>query len=362
MIELLKNITQRVPYPIGSHLAKIPFQYRLGKTYTEYMEMLHESIDVEQYSITHLKRIVRYAVENIPFYRNLYREYGVEDLKITDLSDIKRLPIITKATIREHFDEFSGAYKLNTGGTTGEPFSLYVDKYAYSREWAHMHHIWSMRGYTYTDLKITLRGQSLSKAISRYNPVHNEYMINTYIDASLHKAKLMKLFTKRDIKYIHGYPSAIYTFLSELELVLSREEKNYISNSIKSCLLGSEYPLQYMLKYINEVWGLDYISWYGHSEMCILAHDNTKQGTYQPFPTYGHSEVIDHHLIGTSFHNYDMPLIRYDTGDIVDGESQRSGVLNHFMISEGRVGDFILDKHEKRISLTEVDPKNWTVA
>ena len=62
--------------------------------------------------------------------------------------------------------------------------------------------------------------------------------------------------------------------------------------------------------------------------------------------TYGLAEVEDGHLLGTSYHNFDMPLIRYDTGDLVEE------VDGGFKIKEGRNGDFIEDKNGKKIPLT----------
>ena len=45
------------------------------------------------------------------------------------------------------------------------------------------------------------------------------------------------------------------------------------------------------------------------------------------------------------------PFIRYDTGDIIDPKWDNQ-MLDSFRISEGRVGEFIVDKKGRRISLT----------
>ena len=40
--------------------------------------------------------------------------------------------------------------------------------------------------------------------------------------------------------------------------------------------------MPYMIKYLDEVWGLNnYISWYGLSEMCVLAYDNLNNNKYK---------------------------------------------------------------------------------
>ena len=73
---------------------------------------------------------------------------------------------------------------------------------------------------------------------------------------------------------------------------------------------------------------------------------------YKPFTTYGYAEEAEKMLLGTSFHNYDMPLIRYSTGDIVDAKKDYYGLINYFIITDGRGGDFIEDKYKKNIPLT----------
>jgi phenylacetate-CoA ligase len=151
---------------------------------------------------------------------------------------------------------------------------------------------------------------------------------------------------------VHGYPSAIYEFFKELESVLNIEKKKVITENIVSCLFGSEFPVPYMVNYLSSTWNLDYISWYGHSEMAILAYDEEKKNQYKPLMTYGYVEVEENKLLGTSYNNFDMPLIRYDTGDRVEGEIADNGVLEYFSIKEGREGDFIVDKSGKKIPLT----------
>ncbi|EIY46551.1 MULTISPECIES: phenylacetate--CoA ligase family protein [Bacteroides] len=354
---LLKSIVENIPYSIGHIVKYIPFRYRLGKEYSSFMSLQQEShtwdnVQKERYAVTNFSQIFEYSKVNFPFYQNLYKKAGVFDLKIKRLSDINRIPVISKADIRNHISEFSGNMLLNTGGTSGEPFQFYVDKNAFAREWAHMHSIWFKKGYTPTDLKITLRGKNLRNKSYVYNPVHNEFVVNSYMRVSDYKKDLLNLFNKHKIQYIHGYPSAIYGFLKEIDECTNRQEKSIIAQNLKVCFLSSEFPATYMMEYIKNNWNLDYISWYGHSEMCILAYDENKNNNYFPFITYGFAENVQGHLIGTSFHNFDMPLIRYDTGDLITSNNRENELMTSFQITQGREADYIIDKKGKQIPLT----------
>lgn len=353
VLSQLKKVVEKVPYPLGRFIALVPFSLRLGKAYQKSRLEIKQTgaADARNYVLTHFAKIFEAAKQH-PFYQELYTKAGVMDLEVSSLEDIDKVPIITKQMLRSHVDEFSGAYKINTGGTSGEPFSFYVDTNAWAREWAHMHEIWSKRGYDYKDLKITLRGKNLGEAGFIYNPVHNEFVINTYKPVSSFASEIVNLFKQYPIKFVHGYPSAVYNFFKELEVKISAEDKQLISDKIMSCLLGSEFPHPRFVDYLKEVWGLNYISWFGHSEMCILAYDEYSKNHYKPFVTYGFTEVVDGHLIGTSYHNFDMPLVRYDTGDLVTPTYDEEGLLESFSVEQGRVGDFITDRHGRQIPLT----------
>lgn len=357
MINFLKKIVENIPFSIGSKLVFVPFKYRLGTAYTDFVkeQIIYDNLnqkEKESFVVNRFAKIFEYAKSNFPFYEELYKKHNVYNLKILTFEDIKKVPIISKQDLRPFVDNFEGALKINTGGTSGEPFSFYVDKNAFAREWSHMHAIWAKKGYSQKDLKITLRGKDLGNKNIQYNPVHNEFIINTYKSVVSFKEEFFRLIYKRNIKYIHGYPSAIYNFLKDLDTVITAEEKEFFKSKIKACFLGSEFPTPIIKKYLSNIWELDYISWYGHSEMCVLAHDELKINTYVPYNTYGYTEVSGNKLIGTSYYNLDMPLIRYDTGDIVSAKYYDSGMLENFTITQGREGEFIFDNEGNKIPLT----------
>lgn len=351
---LLKNLAEHIPYNIGRWTAFTPFRIRLGTDYSKFRKLVqhYENASSEEkykYTIEQLNNIVKYAQINIPFYQKLY---GKSLIEIKSLKDFEELPVITKLQIREYSKESSGSMQINTGGTSGEPLSFYIDSAAWAREWAHMHYIWGLRDYKQTDLIITMLGKNLGGRPFAYNAVHNEFRLNPYVNAKDFLPELAALFRRHPIRFFQGYPSSIYNFFREIEPVISARDKEDISRSIQCCFFSSEYPLPYMCDYLRDFWGLNYISWYGHSEMCILAYDKDSNCQYKLFPTYGYAEEVDSRLVGTSFHNHDMPLIRYSTGDRVAAKRDDYGLIDYFTITEGREGDFIQDRHGKNIPLT----------
>jgi phenylacetate-CoA ligase len=280
---------------------------------------------------------------------------------VEDYDDIQRIPIVTKSDLQsvpveDRSVQERDRMQMNTGGTTGRPLSFYVDTNAFAREWAHMHDIWDQVEYSPEDYKITLRGENINGKTYVYNAVHNEFIVNTYEPFENIAREVLALVRDREIKYIHGYPSAIYEFAR-----FCRSESPNISRelnaTLQGVLLGSEYPAPIYREVIREVFDVPVVSWYGHSEMAILASERGDPYTYVPMHTYGHCETVpagngERYLVGTSYYNTASPFIRYNTEDLVQPVSVNRGLLQGFEVSSGRTGDFVLDRSGHRISLT----------
>jgi phenylacetate-CoA ligase len=58
-----------------------------------------------------------------------------------------------------------------------------------------------------------------------------------------------------------------------------------------------------------------------------------------------------HRLVATSTHNFATPLIRYDTGDLIE-PTFKDGLLESFRIKEGRNSENVIDLNGRSISLT----------
>jgi phenylacetate-CoA ligase len=126
---------------------------------------------------------------------------------------------------------------------------------------------------------------------------------------------------------------------------------------LKGILLGSEYPAPPYRSVIEKAFPVPTISWYGHSEMTVLAGENGTPLVYEPFHSYGFCEAVPSpdgqmHLVGTCYDNFASPFIRYDTGDSIAPEQVENGLLASFRIQNGRLGEFVLDQTGHPVSLT----------
>jgi phenylacetate-CoA ligase len=363
MKEALKRIADHIPYPIGRALGKIPMSLRLGKAYNVFSENSKKIVTSNIQKNCHfdsLHKILSFSQNNIKFYQDFYKKSDFSPSQFKTIEDISLIPIVNKSDLQKYSlldRSFAGnsLKKSNTGGTTGQPLNFYLEKSAYAREWAHMHAIWKSMGYSYTDEKITIRGKNIGNCYYKYNFNQNEFLINAYAPLRDNISTCRELITKRNIKWIHGYPSSVYSFLRELECVDPLLFEILISK-VRGVFLGSEYPAPQYRTYIEKHCGLKTISWYGHSEMAVLAPEREPgSGVYYPFHSYGFAEAEPHgdthRLVATSTHNFATPLIRYDTGDLIE-PTFKDGLLESFRIKEGRNSENVIDLNGRVISLT----------
>lgn len=344
----------------------VPFALRLGPSYTRFRREVQivESLtpaQQEQYAFKRLARQVERVYLTNSFYRQHWSEGGFRPEQLRTLNDIERIPVVTKSDLQR--TEFSarssssrGSITLNTGGSTGEPLTFTVDPAAFAREWAHMHFIWRQVGYQPRDGRLTIRGHALGGPGYRYSAAHHEYQLDLQVPIGTYAEHLHDAIDRDRISYVHGYPSAIAAFLREATSEAPALVQ-HLRGTIKGVLLGSEYPHPRYRDYIAQTLDASTVSWYGHSEMAVLAYERDEPFRYHPMLSYGLTEAIQRdergrRLVATTFHNIATPFIRYDTGDLVSDIEQLNGVIQSFAIAEGRIGEFVEDHSGRRLPLT----------
>lgn len=364
----LKGFVENLPEAAGRPLRHVPYTLRLGVGYRRAAKGIRAAeaanptaLDAQR--LAQLRALLQAAVEQVDFYREFYRSKGFEPADMQTLEDWNHVPVVTKADLQSvplSARCASGAkgLRINTGGTTGQPLEFLLDRQAFAREWAHMHHLWKAHGYRPQHLKLTFRGKHFDRSKPlHYNAVHNELVVNANCPLPQVVAAVAGLPRSTVVRWLHGYPSLVAEFAHALT-----KENPQVAASFRErlfgVLLGSEYPAPVYRSAIEQLLSVNVVSWYGHSEMALLARE-TALGVYASLPTYGYAEAVpdddgnSHHLVCTSLHNRVHPFIRYDTGDLIEPVSQVAGTLS-FRISEGRVGDFVHDRQGNKLALTAI--------
>ena len=337
-IALLKKLNTKLPDSVKIAFGPI-IRSRLinSKTFqNQYSEldkmdsMLDADIKAEQ--IEKLKNILIHAYEHTVYYKKIFDEAGFDVYSFTDPDEIKKIPVITKELIIEHFDELqaddiSDFYSATTGGSTGTPLKIYLDKESIYREKAFIYHFWKRLGYDYRRSRIaSFRGTDFNGKNYKANPLYNEIQVNPCnIKASTIHEYYRKLSNFK-VEFLHGFPSAIYSFCK-----FAREAGLNVYGKYKAVFFISENVYEFQRDFIEETLGCPTAAFFGHSERAIFAEQVNREGyVFNDF--YGYWEISegDHgNIICTGFLNRKMPLIRYELDDSADKVSDKYRITGH---------------------------------
>jgi len=348
----------------------------LGKNYKLFYEeakMLEYATkeQIEEYQFLKLKSLLQHAYNTVPFYRDTWNEHGIDINKIQSLDDFyNSIPLVTRDMVQDAPERFvSSIYKpaqgllMNSGGSTGIPLTLYYLKgYSRAAEWAHMHLQWSRVGYKIGRPMATLRGEYIGKErIYSYDPWRNTLILSSFNLNENNANVYLDLLNQYKIEFINAYPASLFNLIN----LLKNKEK--IIPSLKVILLGSENIFAWQLKQFKEFFKIGKIFyWYGHGELCALGGGCEISSNYHFLPSYSYVEFISEsengrdasdmcEIIGTSFINPLMPLIRYRTQDygIVTANLCKCG-RKHKQLSQvtGREQEIAVGLNSEKITLT----------
>ena len=373
---------------LGRIYRSIPLSIRYGKIYTEYTKLLEESQwwsreKLEEYQWCKLEVLLKHAYQNVPYYRRVFDEKGLKPKDIQNWDDFRKVPFLTKQIIRDNLEDlvaknYSQSRKLyvTTGGSTGMPLSLYYEKgVARSKELAFITALWSRVGYKSGDKLAVLRANLVRGIDNRkfweYEPIKNRLILSSYHMTDENLPLYIEQIRTFKPKFLHIYPST-------LTILAMFMKKNNIQpfQSVKAILASSESMFPLKIKLFEEVFQCQFFFWYGLTELSALAGPCEKSIYYHIFPEYSYVELIDSNgnpvaeentmgeIVGTTFDNDIMPLIRYKTQDLaVHAKPKCKCGRNYPLLSriEGRLQEFFVDKNGSLITFIAHDYALWNV-
>lgn len=281
-----------------------------------------------------LKNLIKHAYTNVPYYRNMFDTLDLPLTGIQNVQDLGKLPILTKDKIRANTEQFIATdfkkYKPirnATGGSTGEPLIYFITKDLASINWAGMFRGFGWGGYRIGDKRITFGGSSLipDKKTSITMRIRQKLERNLPLSAvSMTQDKYVEyidILKKYKPKYIYGYPSSIFLLADYCK------EHRVTDIKFNAVFTTAEVLLPNYRDVIEKQFNCKVFDQYGSydgggqalecnihkglhvtAEKCILEIVDEAGNLVSP----GQSGRI----IVTDLHNYAMPFIRYEVGDI----------------------------------------------
>lgn len=369
LVQFVKKNLISLPFPFGAALARVPHQYLpfLGKTYQQRMREIQwfRTANEEQqrsFIFSKVKPLVEHAATNVDFYKQHYAKHDFDPFNLKDYDSLSTIPLVSKRDLQQFelkdrfTDHRSSRFLVNTGGSTGKPLAFYVQNDAVGHERAHIMTVWSKFDFVQSDYTLVFSGRSKFKGRTiQYDSMRHCFNVDIYRPFKTICDELRRLCVHKTFKYLHGYPSAIHEFALHCAQY-DTDIRDRLRKSLKGVFLGSEFPQKPWRDNIEQTFAVPSVSFYGHTERCVMAYEIEEPYTYNVLQSYGFAEAVDSQLgtelVGTSYYNYVCPMIRYQTGDEIGSISKKQGILQSFQITTGRQGDFVLDSNNKKIPLT----------
>ena len=258
--------------------------------------------------------LFKYAYKHSAFYKNLYQKNGISMNDVKDLSDIPKLPIITKTDVRNNSNLINQGFRLfqsigYTSGTTGSPLNIYRSPFNVFTEQAYLRNYRSELGFNLGSPMISIRGALGKNATHKFNKYTNVLYIssqNINSNTILFYYDLIKNFSPVAVE---AFPSLLYKFCFELH-------KKGLTLNIPLSFTSSETLYGFQREFVESFLHTHIYDWYGNGErtICLSQDYNNK---YYPLPLYSINEYFSSNIVTTALTNNVFPLIRYQVDDIV---------------------------------------------
>ena len=325
--------------------------------------------------VVHLKRLLLNAYQNVPFYTE--RLNNVMDGDV-DLDEFNRIPLLTKGDIRKYKKELTSKdidtrkWRYNSsGGSTGEPVRFIQDELF--DKWTNA----TLRYYyenivgidEITIKKVLLWGSerdifegTIGLKAKLVNWLTSTILLNSFRMTERNMERYVKIINSYKPDLIRGYTGSLYEFCKFVE----RKELPIYSPKAVVSAAGTLH--NEMRKKIEGIFGTKVYDFYGTREVGPIAGE-CKYGLIHIFMFNNYVEITNNHnkpvtenqegnIIVTNLHNYSMPFIRYEIGDmaVLGPKKCRCGsqlptfkkvtgrIIEHFIKKDGTVipGEFFI--------------------
>lgn len=348
-----------------------------GQAFSDYLartEML-DAAALGQLQEETFAELLRFALDHVPFYRDLARQDASLAADPPTLASLHRLPVVEKDMLRRDpaafladKDSFPGeVFTLGTSGTSGTPLKLSCDTPARQRHYAFWTRLRKRHGIAPLTRRATFFGRIIMPPDAdkppfwRFDRAQNNVLFSSYHLAEKNLPHYYRQLCDLAPAEIIGYPSSLFQVAKYIV------SKNLPFPAPKVVFTTAETLLAHQRLALEKAFGAPVIDQYGCTEMVIFVAQ-CAHGGYHLHPEHGYLEILDEQgnpapegtagsAVCTGFLNRAMPLIRYRIGDRLIASSGSCPCGSAFpMLSsiEGRMDDILLTVDGR--PMTRLDP------
>jgi phenylacetate-CoA ligase len=298
-----------------------------------------------------LRALVGWAAVRSPFYRQFFRESGVDPRAIRTVEDLGLLPLVSRRHLVERPWDFCAypqrlMWEAHSSGTSGVPVTCFRTAGSSVFELCALERQWSWFGVGRGARRLVLRGSDFSSgrpgSLTKVIPGAGQLLVSSYHLVAGNVDSILEDVRAFGPEVVEGWPSSIAllaALLSERGLRLP----------VRAVVTSSESMAAGRVALMREVFGAPVVDHYGQTERVVMA-GSCERGGYHLFPDYGIVELLPvpgadalWELVGTGLHNWGFPLLRYRTGDEVGPAAGGSCECGRSFPLVGRIGGRVED-------------------
>jgi len=279
-----------------------------------------------------LRSLLMHADANVAYYRRLFRERGFVPANLTELSNLERLPLLTKDLIQTNSEDIKasnarGLIRFNTGGSSGQPLVFFISKERISHDVAGKWRATRWWGVDIGDPEIVVWGSPIELGAQDHVRALRDRLLRSHLLPAFHMSERMldcfidAICTKRP-KMLFGYPSALGLIARHAQ----RRCQPMDQLGIRVAFVTAERLYGEQRDLIKRTFGCQVANGYGgrdsgfvahecpHGSMHITAEDiivEIVDSAGRTLPPGTEGEIVVTHLATRAF-----PFIRYRTGDV----------------------------------------------
>jgi phenylacetate-CoA ligase len=332
----------------------------------------------EQYQADRLAQLLQHCAEQVPYYRDLFQQIGVDATHWSAeraFEGLQKLPLLDKDSLRAAPDRFVARNaqrfrpkRVSTSGTTGTPLTLHWDRGSNVMEFCSIQRLWRWAGIRLGQPFLDLRSRTLSDD-ARYlvrengiryirNPKIGQVDFSSDLIDDSNIRRYYEVLLRFRPRLVRGHPQAIEHLA---ELLRMHGLDGWRPAAVTT---ASETLYDFQRRAIQEAWGVPILDSYGLIEHNVFIAQ-CRAGSYHVSPEYGVCEILDDEarpvgpgeegwIVATGLHNYAQPLLRYNTRDrAVTGDGSRCRCGRTLPVVErivGRIDDCVYASNGKRYS------------
>jgi phenylacetate-CoA ligase len=329
---MYQKIYEKAYFPLFEKVIK---RRKIAEIYVKSLQTQWRDLDDNKYDqVIRFREILMHADMYCPYYSLLFQKVGFNPKSLKRIEDAEVLPLLTKDIIRANLSELTSRknagqlWPKSTGGSTGQPLRFYYTKESY--EWRVA---MSKRGYLWAGARLGSRqayiwGVAIGERTSfsdwkerLQHAIDRHRYFNCFEFDEKKMAECLIELRKFRPEVIVGYTNPLYNFA---KFINKNGKLGFLPVGI---ICAAEKVHSYQREEMENIFGCPVYNTYGSREFMLIASEcERKEGLHINIENLV-VEIIKEDgspakagetgkVVITDLHNFGMPFIRYEIGDL----------------------------------------------